>query len=692
VVQAGALLALVGGILVGAPAAAMAADPTVTINVSTDIAAGTTTSLKYTITNPNGPASPAAITVSAPGMTCSGQCSEVGVQVDPQNPLTRNAKLAAPNVDPGQTKTVNLQITVKFGTSPSVTATQPLKVHGQDKPQTVRQISGKVKDADGKAVAGANVGILDSNNRKYQKVSNADGGYAFTSSDDNPIGVGNIVVGAAKDGYKAVTVNVKGTADKSINVALTLTSLTASPSASPSASVSASPEASEEATTEPTEDVSPAVTQDTQKASNDSGSGSTLFIILGGLLVAAGIGAIVLVLMRRRNSDPDDPDDPNGPGGGPSGPVPPSQGRYNTPDATRVGAPVGGMIGGNANDATMVASLSDAPTMLQRAVPAEDEFPDPYGAPAVTPGNYAGPGGWGTASAAAAAAGTYGAAPAPTYGANQYGGTPAPTQGAGGYEDDGYGGGAGQYGRPPQRAEGAYGAYGAEQYGGAAPEQQRFDEPTGMYRPEPGAYGQDYDQAAGYGAQPGYEATPGYGQEGAAGYRGGREPGQGTGAYGGEYPPAAPTPGGYQGGGYQSGGYGGAPEPAEEPEGAYGSWNNTPGGIDSGNAYGPPAAGGGGPAYGQRGGYQGGGGSGYGEQGGYDQRGGYGRPEGGYDQGQTGGGAHGQPGDYSADPGYYGPEQESGGRHGGGQPPRKQAPPPDSTHPGQRRSLDWLDD
>ena len=723
--QAGALLALVGGILVGAPAAAMAADPVVTINISTDIAAGTTTSFKYTITNKNAIGSPADITVSASGMTCGGQCSEVGVQIDPPAPVTRSAKLAAPDVAAGQTKVINLQITVKIGTD-SVTATQPLNIHGQDKPKTVRQISGKVKDSTGKAIAGANVGILDSSNRRYETVSNADGGYAFTSSDGKPIGVGNIVVGAAKDGYKAVTVNVQGGADKSINVALTLTSLTASASPSPSASVSASAEASEEATTDPTEDVSPAPTEETQKTSNDSGGGSTLFIILGGLLVAAGIGAIVLVLIRRKNADPDDPDDPDGPGGGgPSGPVPPSQGRYNTPDATRVGgAPVGGLIGGNSNDATMVASLSDAPTMMQRAVPVEDEFPDPYGAPAVTPGNYAGPGGWGTTSAAAAAAGTYGAAPAPAYGANQYGGAPAPAPAADGYEDDGYSGGAGQYGRP-QRAEEAYGAYGANQYGGAAPDpQQRFDEPTGMYRPEPGGYGQEYDEP-GYGAQPGYDATPGYGQGGeAAGYRGGREPGQGTGAYGGgqgagaygggqgtgayggarepgqgtgayggdyrgaepEYPPAPPSRGGYQGGGYQSGGY----TAPEEPESAYGSWNNAPGGgVDGGHAYGPPAGGGEGPAYGQRGGYQGGGGagSGYGEQqGGYDQRGGYG----GYEQGQPGG-AHGQPGDYGADPGYYAPEQESGGRHGG-QPPRKQPPPPESTHPGQRRSLDWLDD
>ncbi|HEV7962086.1 MAG TPA: carboxypeptidase-like regulatory domain-containing protein, partial [Actinoplanes sp.] len=487
VVQAGALLALVGGILVVAPSAALAAKPNVTIDeVSTDIASGGTTNLKYTITNNNVLGGSSQVQVQVSGISCTGSGCGAVVTIAPGANVQRSATLTAPQVSAGQTKVVNLQITATVD-GDTFTANQQLNVHGADKPKTVHQIVGVVKDGKGNAISGANVGMQDSAGATFNTTSNGNGGYVFTASDSKPIATGSIVVGAAKEGYKTVTVTVQGGADKTVNVPLTLQSLTASPSASPSASASASAEPSSPAAEDTAAADQPsAAATDATNAANNSGSGSTLFIILGGLLVAAGIGAIVLVLMRRRDSgDPDDPDDPNGPNG-PNGVVPPSHGRFNGVDPTRVGAPVGP----RANDATMVAnmggqpSIADAPTMLQRAVPAEDEFPDPYGAPAVTPGNYAGPGGWGTASAAAAA-GTYGAAqpPAGTYGggggygaANQYGGAaPAPTQ-AGGYDDGGYG--AHPYARPQN--EEAYGAYGAGQYGGGAAEPQRFDEPTGM--------------------------------------------------------------------------------------------------------------------------------------------------------------------------------------------------------------------
>jgi hypothetical protein len=727
VVQAGALLALVGGILVVAPSAALAVKPNVTIdNVSTDIASGGTTNLKYTITNNNGLGGQSQVQVQVSGISCtSGECGAV-VTIAPTASVQRSATLTAPQVSAGQTKVVNLQITATID-GDTFTASQQLNVHGADKPKTVHQIVGVVKDTKGNAISGANVGMKDSAGTNFGTTSNGNGGYVFTSSDSQPIATGSIVVGAAKEGYKTVTVTVQGGADKTVNVPLTLQSLAASPSASPSASASASAEPSSPAAqdTAATDQPSAAANGAANAASNNSSSGSTLYIILGVLLVAAGIGAIVLVLMRRRNSgDPDDPDDPNGPSG-PNGVVPPSQGRFNGVDPTRVGAPVGP----RANDATMVAnmggqpSISDAPTMLQRAVPAEDEFPDPYGAPAVTPGNYAGPGGWGTTSAAAAA-GTYGAAqPGGTYGggysaANQYGGAaPAPAQAAAGYDDGGYGT------HPYARAqnEEAYGAYGAGQYGGGAAEQQRFDEPTGMYRPEPAA---DYRQDQGGYDQGGYDQG-GYGQGQPAGYDQGGQPGYGQAGYdqGGyrqepEYPPAGGRGGYQQPGGYSGGGYGGAPEPADD-QGGYGSRSGTPGGgIDSGNGYGPPARGDGG--YGQGGGgYAGGpagGGPGYGaDQGGYDPRATYGRPDsGGYEQGggrrQQGGGGYGAPdqgqggygapadqgqGGYGAPAdqgqggGYYAGEQDSGGGRHGAQPPRQQ---PESTHPGQRRPLDWLDD
>jgi hypothetical protein len=625
---------LAGGTIAVAASPAQAAPPTVTIDSvsSTTIGAGDKITLRYTVTAPDaigGP--PGDVQANVGGMDCTGDCSPQ-FRLNSGQSEDFEVTLTAGPVDAGETKTVRVQVSARLNNETG-NATRNITVRGPEKPKQVRQISGRVKDSDGKAVSGAQVLMKDSAGHQYDTTSNGDGGYEFTSSDDRPIAPGTVSIGAAKEGYEPAAVNVRASADKTVTVALTLVSKNApSPSASPSAAEkSAEPldDATDDAE-EPTE--APAVNPDNAANNTDDDSGSMLFIILGGLLVAAGIGAIVLVLMRRKG-DGDDVD-----GDQPSGVVPPSQGRYGD-DATRVAAPVGG----RANDATMVAglgaapSLSDAPTMLHRAVPA-DEFPDPYGAPVAPP-----------------QAGAYGA--------------PA---GAGAY------GGASAYGGYPEQEQ-QYGGYGAATgtYGAAAAPPQRYDEPTGMYRPaDEGGYGGGY-------AQP--------------------EP---------EYPPAGrarPEPtgaAGYQGGGYEQ------HQPADQ--GGYGGgWSNAGDGIDNGNAYGAGSAYGGYPEqeqqYGGYGAPAGGGtygapaGGGYddggyaGDQGGYDPRATYGRPDG-YERGpEQGGGAYGggQPGNYGgtygapAGGGYegggYGGEQGGGGRHGG---PR----PQESGHPVQRRSLDWLDD
>ena len=225
--------------------------------------------------------------------------------------------------------------------------------------------------------------MQDSSDHKYETTSNGDGGYSFTSSDDRPITPGAVSVGAGKDGFTAaaVTVQARGGQDGE---------RPAGPQGHRRrhAVGHAVRDGRRERGTARRGGDRGATTRrragaDTDAAANssDSGSGSLLFIILGGLLVAAGVGAIVLVLMRRKGNDDEDDEL-----GGPNGVVPPSQGRYN--DATRVAAPVGG----RPNDATMVAgmpgapSMSDAPTMLQRPIPADEEFPDPYGAPAAAAG------------------------------------------------------------------------------------------------------------------------------------------------------------------------------------------------------------------------------------------------------------------------------------------------------------------
>jgi hypothetical protein len=652
-VQAGALLALVGGVLAVASSPALADDPDVQIqNVqSRDLPSGGRTGMTFSVTNTNQGPTPISITVNGNGFSCSGDCSPQ-VLLNPNDTKQFTVQLTAPSIGAGQTRTIEVQVNANGG-GDNGQATQQFTVRGADKPRTVRQVTGRVKDQDGKSVPGANVGLRDSQGHTYTTTSNDEGRYQFSSSDQKPIVPGNLIVGATKEKYTEATVNVQGNADKTVNVPLTLQLKEAASSASPSPSASASPTAADEAADPATDAASPPPAADTQNAAqnNDSGS-STLFIILGALLVAAGIGAIVLLMMRRRGNSGDGPDDPDDIGGGPSGPVPPSQGRYNgLPDATRVAAPVGG----RANDATMVArsgpSISDAPTMMQQAVPVDDEFPDPYGAPAV-PGGYAGAGGYGTAPAA----GGYGTAT--PYGAGPYGGAAVPAQPAG-YDA----GPPTQYGRPVPDDD-PYGAHAAPAAGSYAAEQPRYDEPTGMYRPEYDSGGAPDDGYGYRGEDDGYAA-----------------PEQ-------DYPRGGgQAPGGYQGGGYRG----------QQPDG-YGSWGAPAGGIDSGNAYGPPAgsyaAGAyGGLSYGQPGGgsydrgadeYDAGG------PGGYDARGTYGGRSEPYDGGagghDQGGGSYGGDQYGDAERGrYYGGQDQGGGRHGG-------QSRPESPHPGQRRPLDWLDD
>lgn len=639
--QAGALLAVVVGGIAVAPTVALADPPQVQItSLPTDVLSGSSVTLQYTVRaagngggQGDGGKVSASIQVSGNGIKCNSGCGQIA-QID-GNGSNFNAQLTAPTVNAGATKSANITITVTIQGEDPGTTSQAVNVKGPDKPQTVTSVSGKVKDQNGKAISGASVAMKDSSGTAFAATTNGSGGYSFNSSDSKPIAPGTITVGALKDGYDTATVQVQATVGKSVTVPLTLKALEATASATPSASASASAsaEATEEATTEePAAENSVAADANTKNTSADqgSGSGSLLFILLGGLLVAAGVGAIVLVLMRRKNNGGDGPDDdPTAMGGGGGG-VPPSQGRFN--DATRVAAPMGAvgsptMVGPRAASSPM----ADAPTMLQR--PVEDEFPDPYGAPAPRQGSPYSGGGWDD-QAGNAGAGQYG-------GQQQYGARP---------QDDGYGAATSVYGAAPAGGgTGTYGAAsvaGAGQYGGG--QQQRYDEPTGMYRPEAGQDDYDYDQR---GAQ--YGGGHGAAGGGAGAYGGGQ--------YAGGYDD---NRGGYEQAGYdQAGGYG---APAG---GAYGSAAPAAppaGGGQYGGAYGGGAA-------------AGVGGGGYDEydQAGYDQQRGGGT-------GQYGGGAYGGGGQYG------GPEEDSrGGYDQGGYDPRGGRGQAQPTHPGQRRPSEW---
>ena len=588
--QAGALLAVVVGGIAVAPAVALADPPKVDItSLSTDVLSGSSVTLGFHVSPANGGGGgQASADIKISGMDCQGVCSQIA-QIG-QDGKDFTVTLKAPTVNAGATQTVTVTVTATINGETN-TKNQPVNVKGPDKPQTVTSVSGKVRDQNGKAIAGASVVMAaGSSDTSFLTTTNSSGAYSFNSTDAKPILAGTITVGAVKDGFQSAKVQVQGTAGKSVTAPLTLKAVAASASATPSATASANPsaEAAPDASTddEATGDTAPA-NANTKPTSGDQsgGFGSTLFLVVGGLLVAGGIGAIVLVLMRRRNNDGSGPDDDPSAMGGGGGVVPPSQGRFN--DATRVASPMGAGPAQTMMAPRAASPMADAPTMLQR--PVEDEFPDPYGAPVPRQGgNQYGGGGWDDQQQPAYGGGAAGAAQqyggGATGGAQQYGGGQygEPTQ-YGRPQDDGYGGGT--YGAAAAPAAPAAGG----QYAGGT---QRYDEPTGMYRPEAEHGGYDeYDQRGGQ-------------------YGGGAQQ-YGGGQYGG---------GGYDQGGYDQGGYGAQPAPA----GAYGGGGQyDQGGYDQGGYSEQPGTYGGGQ-YG--GGQYGGAGAAGGQydQGGYDdQRGGY---------------------------------------------------------------------
>jgi carboxypeptidase family protein len=431
---------------------------------------------------------------------------------------------ATASINPGDSKSGNGQVVLDSGASGTFKVT--LDGPSQQAPTFVTQVSGFVKDVTtGAAIPGATVTLQDAAGHNFTTTTNNLGSYIFKSTQSNPIAPGTLAVGAQKTGYKDQTGSANAQAGQSVTFPELRMEPTAStaPSDLPSVPVVAAP----------SDNVSVApLAGDTTGSSSGGGGFSLLLIVAGVLLVLLGIGAIVLILMRRRREDGDDGDldDAPSPRRGPS-PVPASRGAYRgAPDATSV------VRGGGYNDPTMVgrgSPLSDAPTTVQRPVPA-DEYPDPYGAPPPRPG-YGGSGGGG-------------------YDGGQYGG--GGSYGGG----SGYGGGAntgGGYG--DRRGAGGGGDYGSgAPYGGIYGQPE---EPTRGY--DAGGYdGDGYDSSGsrggGYGGGTGYD--PGYQSRGGSGY----DPG---------YPPRSagydkPTSGGgyRDSGGYGGGSRGGGYPPADEYE------------------------------------------------------------------------------------------------------------------------------
>ncbi|MFV2018571.1 carboxypeptidase regulatory-like domain-containing protein [Micromonospora sp. LOL_023] len=665
-------------------APAQAAAPQVTIRSLSNgtLNSGEAATLEFEVTNTNTGEDAQTtfnirVTTNIGELRCEGSCDFTDTIDAEDGKKQFSVRLVAGQVATNQTRSGRVEIRAEVA-GESGTAQRDISIRGPQEAPRVKEVAGKVTDVStGEPIEGAVVAMSDSQNNAYDTTTNANGNYRFTSSNNRPIAPGEILVGAVADGYD-------GSDPKRVTAAagqsITVDRITLKSNVAPTPSPTPTPEASAEASVEPTPSApatsTPAVeTQNLASESSGNGMGSWLLIIMGGLLVALGVGAIVLLLVRRRDNAEDEADPSDDDPGGGRASVPGSQGVYHgADDATRVAMPT--MPDGPVSDATMITprpSLSDAPTMLHNMAPIKDEFADPYGALPQAPSppgggdqRYGGEQrpGWGGppsqpmygGAGAADATSVYGAVPGPD--------APGPASGGG------YGGATGsarpgEYGNtsPYGNAPASGGPYGNAPSSGAA----------GPYgnAPSSGAAG-PYGNAPASGGPYGSSSAPG--QYGAPAGR-----------------PAADDPGDYRGGrgyggdsgtaGYAGGGYGS--DRYDEPTGRYEpeSYGRTTGSAFDSGAYGghdsgrvdPPA-----PPRGPeppQAGYRGGapaGGYGGQESGGYGNAGFGGSPADSYgDSRAPAGGSYPDSGyggdrgaEYGSDPGYRGGYPGGAGGYG----------------------------
>ncbi|MCO1596902.1 carboxypeptidase regulatory-like domain-containing protein [Micromonospora sp. RHAY321] len=309
--------------------------------------------VQFRVTN-NGSGAETAIVVVSGGLQCTTGC-RAAPNLKPGQSQDFQATLVAPQVSAGEISGRNISVAVRLdgqnsfdykmvyvhgaGTSqPGAGAPQP----GADKPSSVvAGVSGQVRDSSGKAVGGVALTVRDSAGHEYRTTSDRSGRFSIKSGAGKTIAEGPITVVAALDGYRTTRTTVQGSAGGTASVRLTLTAVAApattpqSPAATAAADEASAPETSVAATGAPL----------ALEAVSDEGSGSLPYI-LGGLLVATGLGALALMANRRRNT----PDKP-------------------APHATtQLTAPAG-------------AGMSDAPTAVLHTRPPADGFPGPYSGP-----------------------------------------------------------------------------------------------------------------------------------------------------------------------------------------------------------------------------------------------------------------------------------------------------------------------
>ena len=292
-------LALPAVPVAGAPA------PISILSVSAEnVKPGDTVRLRVRVTN-TGNRTETAIVVIGGGLRCATGC-RAEPSLKPGQSFDLEATLVAPTVSPNVTTGLNISAAVRLGEQNSFDH-KMVYVHGPatsspdaEEPSTdVVRVAGRVRDSDGKAIGGAALTVRDSAGHEYRTTSDRSGRFSIKSSAGKPIAAGPITIIVALDGYRTTRATVTGTAGDTASTLVTLAAVappTKTPP-SPEAAASSTPAADEASEPETSEAaaVPPAV-----KAVSDESSSFLLFTILGGLLIAGGMGALALVIRRRR--------------------------------------------------------------------------------------------------------------------------------------------------------------------------------------------------------------------------------------------------------------------------------------------------------------------------------------------------------------------------------------------------------
>ncbi|MEV4347671.1 carboxypeptidase-like regulatory domain-containing protein [Actinoplanes sp. NPDC049596] len=257
--------------------------------------------MKFRVTN-TGSRAETAIVVVGGGLQCTTGC-RAEPNLAPGKSKDFEARLVAPAAAPGEISGLNISVAVRLGGQNSYDF-KMVYVHGSGAsspttskpPSGVSRVSGRVRDTGGKALGGAAVTIRDSAGHEYRVTSDRSGRFAMKSNATKPIAAGRITVVATLDGYRTNRETVQGRAGDTATVAV---SLAAVPVPVPTTRTPSPDAATDEPATTHTS-AADAAPLDLKTVSDEGGS-SPLFFTLGGLLVAAGVGALALVLIRRRN-------------------------------------------------------------------------------------------------------------------------------------------------------------------------------------------------------------------------------------------------------------------------------------------------------------------------------------------------------------------------------------------------------